>query len=188
MKKIMTLLTVLIMGMIMVMPFSVFAATESDVISKLSETQTINGKSVSVKSDVLNQVKNYLNNYDLTDAECQVILDNIDLAIAKAKEEGATKWSVLSTTGKNKMIEYLNNITSATTINATLTSDGTLTVMTPDGRSVFCKIKDAVVDSAVSSSTTIVNTGVTSIAVIIIAIVAAAGCVVVTKNVSKANA
>ena len=188
MKKTLSIIAVLVIGLVMVLPFSVFAATESDIISKLSEPQTINGVTVSVKTDVLNEVKRYLTAYDLTEAECQIVCDNIDAAINKAKEEGATKWTELSAAGKSAMIGYLNNITDGTTINATLTSDGTLTVYDPDTGEVFTKIKDAVVDSNSKSGVKAVNTGVTSVAVIIIALVAAAGCIVVSRNVSQASA
>lgn len=188
MKKTLSMIAVLVIGIVMVLPFSVFAETESDVINKLSEGVVINGKTVRVKADVLNQVKSYLNTYDLTSDECKLIIDNINLAIKKAQEEGATKWSELSAKGKQDMISYLGNITSGSpNLNAELTSKGKLTVYAPDG-SVFTVIGDAVVTDGTTASTSIVNTGVTSVAVIIIAIVAVAGCVVVTKNVSRANA
>ena len=188
MKKTLSMLAVLVMGLVMVLPFSVFAVSENDIINKLSETQIINGREVSVKSDVLNEVKAYLTEFDLTDAECKVISDNIDKAVALAKSEKAVKWNDLSASGKASMLSYFQAIVDGTSINATLTNDGVLTVYSPTDGSVFCKINDAVTDKASAGSTTIVNTGVTSIIVVIVAIVAAAGCVVVTKNVSKANA
>ena len=188
MKKTLSIIAIMVIGLVMVLPFSVFAETENDVINKISTPVTINGRTVSVRSDVINEAKRYLTAYDLTEAECKIICDNIDAAINKAKEEGATKWKELSAEGKNAMIGFLENVTSGTTINATLTSDGTLTIYTPDGNEVFTKITDAVVDSGSKSGVKAVNTGVKSIAVVIIALVAAAGCVVVSRNVSKASA
>lgn len=186
MKKVLYLALALVLSLTAVL--KVNAATEADLIAKAKEVQTIGGKKIKVKDNVVTQLERYLNKYEVSEADCDTILTAVNSAIDKAKAAGATEWGMLTTAQKQEMITLATSVTDNTSVKGTLTMDGTLTIYESDG-SVFTKLDDIVEEvTDEESGTKPSNTGLTSPATIIIGGVALIGLLVVTRKVVKANA
>lgn len=191
-KSLSTVFALLIVAASIILPVNVFATNESDLLTKAKQTITINNKTIAVKSEVITQIERYLNQYEISDTDCQFISDKVDEAIELAKNAKASSWNSLTASQKAQMISLAEEINNSTSVKATLTSDGKLTIYNADG-SVFTKISDAL--TVISSYTATVNdgastsyTGVAASATVVVIAIAAAGAVLVSKKVSKANA
>lgn len=186
MKKVLYFVFALVLSFCVVN--KVNAATEADLISKAKEIQTIGGKKIKVKDNVVTQLERYLNKYEVSDEDCGEILDAVDQAITIAKNAGATDWNKLTTAQKQQMITLATTISTNTTVRGTLTMDGVLTVFEEDG-GTFAKLTDVVEEvTDENSGTEPSNTGLTSPITIIIGGVALIGLLLVTRKVVKANA
>ena len=185
-KSLSGLFALLLLVTSVVLPMNVFATNESDLLAKAKEPITVNGKTIRVKSEVITQVERYLKEYEISDKDCKFISDKVDEAIEIAKSAKATGWNGLTASQKAKMISLAEEINKSTSVKATLTSDGLLTIYNSDG-SVFTKLSDVFTTSSSDGASTS-YTGVATAASIIVIAIAATGAVLVGKKVSKANA
>ena len=80
MKKIlqMTLALVMLLGF----ATSVNAATEQELIDHVSKSYPVAGKNVRIRDEYINQLKQYLNEKELSSADAQTIIDDFDKAVA----------------------------------------------------------------------------------------------------------
>lgn len=191
MKKSLSTVFALLLVLSVVLPLNVFATNESDLLNKAKQTYTINNRNVGLKSEVITQVERYLNQYEISDADCKFISDKVDEAIELAKSAKASSWNSLTASQKAQMISLAEEINNSTSVKATLTSDGKLTVYNSDG-SVFTKLSDVVTIVSVSATSVYDGastsyTGVAGAASVAVIVIAAIGAVLVTKKV-KANA
>ena len=186
MKKVLYLDLALVLSLTAVLTVS--AKTEADILAKAKTQETIGGKTIRVKANVISELERYLNKYEVSDEDCTTILNAVDQAISAAKDAGAYEWGMLSSSQKSDMITLATSVSNSTSVKAMLTMDGTLTIYESDG-SVFTKLDDIVeVVTDDNSGVKPSNTGLTSPATIIIGGVALIGLLVVTRKVVKANA
>ena len=121
---------------------NVKATTESELKTKIKNGYVVNGTEVKPSAYQVNEMERYLNKYDLTDEEATFIANKMDEIYEFAKEDKAESFTELSSAHKPKAVSIGAEISSKTSVKATLTSDGVLTIFESDGKTVFCKIVD----------------------------------------------
>jgi len=121
---------------------NVKATTESELKTKIKNGYVVNGTEVKPSAYQVNEMERYLNKYDLTDEEATFIANKMDEIYEFAKEDKAESFTELSSAHKAKAVSIVAEISSKTSVKATLTSDGVLTIFESDGKTVFCKIVD----------------------------------------------
>ncbi|NCC77563.1 MAG: hypothetical protein EOM08_14160 [Clostridia bacterium] len=125
MKKLTALLMIAIL--VLTLGASVAAATEADIISAL--------RSANVPDVYVSQAQSYLAANEVTAAEADEIIANIDKA--KAVAGGETKISNLTTSQINQIGTYVNNAAQVLEMKAVLPKDGTVGIYDDSGKLVF---------------------------------------------------
>ena len=174
MKKIIAL----VIAFLLVGVINVNAATESELRAKLVQDYTVNGKTVSGKA-YAGDIDRYLAKYELSSEDCDFIIAKIDEIVALAQADGAKTFTDLSSSSKSKAVSIVAEISNKTSVKATLTTNGVLTIFENDGKTVFVKIVDADKPRQTGSNYIILG------AALVISILGAA---YVVKRVVKTNA
>lgn len=138
MKKILFLLVaVMLVGVI-----NVKAMTESELKTKLENGFEINGEVIKPTAYQLQELERYFNKYEISDKDATFISEKIDEIYELAKNDKAKTFTNLSSTNKAKIVSIVAEISSQTSVKATLTNNGVLTIFESDGKTVFTKIVD----------------------------------------------
>ena len=116
------------------------AMTESELKAKIDG---LSANGITVSEGTKKQVADYLGKYELTGAECDIIAADIDKAVEVIKSEDVKDLSKLSSTSKDKLKALVNDVTSKTSVKATVT-DGNIVVLNEDG-TVFAEVDGKVV-------------------------------------------
>ncbi len=98
-------------------------ANKQKVIDALKSSITVNGKEVTLPSDLLNQAENYLKRDDVTITSTQAdsIAEYVESALDLVKSSGATTVSDLSASEKTELLSIINN--AAAVADLTVVSD-----------------------------------------------------------------
>lgn len=138
MKKILFLLVaVMLVGVI-----NVKAMTESELKTKLENGFEINGEVIKPTAYQLQELERYFNKYEISDKDATFISEKVDEIYELAKNDKAKTFTNLSSTNKAKIVSIVAEISSQTSVKATLTNNGVLTIFESDGKTVFTKIVD----------------------------------------------
>lgn len=176
MKKRFLILTLLVAFVGLV---NVKAATENDLLNKISQEYVVDGEVVKATSYQVNEAKRYLNKYEVSEEDCDFIIAKIDEIYELAKKDKAKSFTELSSSSKAKAVSIVAEISNKTSVKATLTKNGILTIFESDGKTVFAQIIDKDITK---------QTGSNNILVITLSIVSLFGIVYVAKKAIKTNA
>ena len=169
MKK--TLIVVIVAILALVLATTVVnATTESELVTYLTTSHTIAGKSVSLTSAEIKQVKDYFDANDITDEQATYIKGKVDEAIAIMEAAGVSEVSKLSATDKQTIMSKAQEAAAKIGLSVN-TSTGVVT--NTSGEVVF-KLREG----------KLVQTGANYVPYIVVAglaIIAVAGVVVYKK-------
>ena len=121
---------------------NVKATTESELKTKIANGYVVDGETVKPSEYQMSEAERYLNKYEVSDADATFIAEKMDEIYELAKADKAKSFTELSSTNKQKVVAIVAEISNKTSVKATLTSDGVLTIFESDGKTVFCKIVD----------------------------------------------
>ena len=174
MKKIIfVLVLVAFMGII-----SVKATTESELKTKLMNGFEIGGEVIKPTDYQAQEIERYLNKYEVSDEHATFISEKIDEIYNIAKSCNAKSFTDLTSDAKSKIVSIVAEISSNTSVKASLTKNGILTIYESDGKTVFAEIIDKDITK---------QTGSNNILFVTFSIVSVFGIAYVAKKVSKVN-
>lgn len=176
MKKNLFLALLLSVGLVAVSP--VHAMSEADLKAKLTKEYTVNGRTEKVDNSIVTQIERYLDKYEVSSEDCDYISGKIDEAVELVEKGNATEWSKLTSSEKEGLIAIVNDVTSKTSVKASLSKGGVLTIYEEDGKTVFTKVADVIRNTDDSMSIVLVAGAAISLV----------GLLLITKKVVKANA
>lgn len=134
---------------------SASAMTEAELKEVFSKTYTINGGEFKVKDSVLGYLDQYLNAYDVSEADCQYIADRVNEAVNIIKNSGKSKIEDFSKATKNDLKKLVEKISANTSVKATVEGKNVV-VQKPDGSGVFAKIDDPIKQTSSANTIAIV--------------------------------
>jgi len=155
---------------------NVNAATESDLLDHIKAEYNVNGTIVKASEYQVAEAERYLNKYEISDEDATFIIQKIDEIVALAKADNAPTFTDLSSASKSKVVAIVAEISSKTSVKATLTTNGVLTIYESDGTTIFTKI----VDEDIAK-----QTGANTIIYVIAGVAVLAGAVYVYRKVSS---
>lgn len=159
---------------------NVNAMTENELKEKLTKSYEIDGEKMQVPASLVVELERYLKEYEISSEDADYIAKKFDEALKIAQDGKAKSFTDLTKDEKQKMIAIVSDISKETSVKATLTEGGKLTVFEEDGKTVFTVITDK--DNAIQ------NTNSSNAILAIASIISVLGIAVVVKNVAKANA
>lgn len=139
MKKVFAALFVLVLFLGVV---NVKAMTESELKTKMTNGYVVDGKAVKPSDYQVSEIERYLNKYEVSETDCTFIAEKMDEIYELAKADKAKSFTELSSANKSKVVSIVAEISSKTSVKASLTNDGVLTIFESDGKTVFTKITD----------------------------------------------
>lgn len=131
---------------------NVKAVTESELKTKLLNGFEVAGEVVKPTDAQKNEIERYLNKYDISESDATTISNKIDEIVSLAKADGAKNFTELSSSSKSKIVSIVAEISNQTSVKASLTNDGALTIYESDGKTVFTKISDKDIAKQTGSS------------------------------------
>lgn len=176
MKKKISLALLLAAGLVVSAP--VHAMTESELKAKMTQEYTVNGRTEKVDNSVVTQIERYFDKYEVSSEDCDYIAGKIDEAVELIKKGKATEWRELTSSEKEALITIVNDISSKTSVKASLSKSGELTIYEEDGKTVFTKLSNLIKNTD----------GSMSIVLVAGAAISLVGLLLITKKVVKANA
>jgi hypothetical protein len=133
MKKIVVFLMALFVGLV-----TVNAMTESELETKLTKQYTMNGVIFEATDSQKVLVKRYLDQYEVSSADCDYIAKKFDEAMEIVKASGVKDLYKLSRADKDKIIALVADVSANTSVTASIVK-GTLVVYVPGTSDVFAK-------------------------------------------------
>ncbi len=159
---------------------NVKAMTESELKAKLTKEYVIDGEKIKMSASNVAELDRYLKEYEISSEDADYISKKFDEALKIAQDGKAKSFTELTKEEKQKMIAIVSDISSKTSVKATLTEGGKLTIFEENGSTPFTVITDK--DSGIQNTDS--NNAILAIA----GIVSVLGVAVVVKKVAKANA
>ena len=154
-KVLLSLITVfaLVIGMA-----SVSAMTEAELKTKLTQAYTINGEKYWIGSDLKVLAERYLDQYEVSETDCDYISGKIDAAIQVLQNAKKADARELSNAEKEQLKALVSDVNANTSVKATVTR-GSLVVFTPSGE-VFAEVNHLVKQTDAGVSTITIVAGV----------------------------
>ncbi len=134
-KGLLALLVTLSLGIVT----NVDAMSKEQLKTKLTSSYNINGATFRLNSSQITQVERYLNSFDVSEEDADYIAGKVDEAVALVESGNATSISNLTSSERNKLTRLVNDISSSTSVKATV-SGGDLVVYNPITGGVFTRI------------------------------------------------
>ncbi len=159
---------------------TVNAMTEDDLKAKLTQGFDINGKVVKLEDYHVAELERYLDKYEVNSKDAKYISDKIDEAVDLARRADATSFTDLTAGEVKDAMDLVAAVSKDTSVKASLTKGGKLTIYEKDGKTPFTVIADK--DNGIQ------NTNNNYFIIVIASVISLLGIVVITKNVAKANA
>ena len=173
-KGILALLLVMLLGIV-----NVKAISENDLLAKFKQGYEVGGTVVKASSYQVSEAERYLKKYEVSDADATFISNKIDEVYELAKADKAKSFTELSDANKAKIVSIVAEISNKTSVKATLTNNGILTIYESDGKTIFTQIKDADITK---------QTGSNNVMFIVAGVVSILGAFYIVKKAGKANA
>ena len=137
-KKFIVLFTIMLfLGIV-----NVKAITESELKTKMANGYVVDETAVKPTEYQMNEIERYLNKYEISNEDATFIAEKMDEIFELAKADKAKTFTELTKDHKLKAVAIVAEISNKTSVKATLTSDGILTIFESDGKTIFCKIID----------------------------------------------
>ncbi len=95
---------------------SVNAMSKDELKDKLTKSYTINGVTYKLEAGNANMVKTYLEQNEVSEADCDYIASQVDKAVEIVKNAKVTDLSKLSTSSKNELKALVNNVGANTKV------------------------------------------------------------------------
>lgn len=95
---------------------SVNAMSKDELKDKLTKSYTINGVTYKLEAGNANMVKTYLEQNEVSEADCDYIASQVDKAVEIVKKANVTDLSKLSTSSKNELKALVNNVGANTKV------------------------------------------------------------------------
>lgn len=165
---------------VLFMSTNVNAMTESELIAKITKTYIIDGEEVKVTASQVTELERYLNKYELSSEDADYISAKIDQAVAIAQSGKAKSFTELTSDEVAQMMTIVSEVSENTSVKATLTKGGKLTIYEQDGTTPFTVITDK--DNGIQ------HTDNNYFIIVIASAISLLGVVVITKKVAGANA
>ena len=159
---------------------NVIAMTESELAAKIKKTYVVDGVELKITAAQETELERYLNKYELSSEDADYISSKIDQAIAIAQNAKAKSFTELTSDEVAQMMTIVSEISDNTSVKATLTKGGKLTIYEQDGTTPFTIITDK--DNGIQ------NTDNNYFIIVIASAISLLGIVVITKKVAGANA
>lgn len=160
--------------------YNVNAMTESELKDKITKTYIIDGEDVKITPSQITELERYLNKYELSEEDCDLIASKIDEAVAIAQAGKAKSFSELTSKEVTKMMDIVSEVNDKTSVKASLTKGGKLTIYEQNGSTPFTIITDK--DNGIQ------DTNNNYFIIVIASAISLLGVIVITKKVSGANA
>ena len=148
MKKLLIVITLLVGALFLAN--NVYAASEADLKSILTDPVNIGGKEYEIKSKVKALVDKYLNENDLSSADINYIYNVATEARNKLKNQSSTTIEGLSADIKQQLKDMVDDINDHTDVDATVLN-GKLIIYNDDNTE-FAKISDPVKQTGESAN------------------------------------
>lgn len=159
---------------------NVDAMTESELKAKLTKEYVIDGEKIQMSASQVAELDRYLKEYEISSKDADYISKKIDEALKIAQDGKAKSFTELTKEEKQKMVAIVSDITKQTSVKATLTEGGKLTIFEENGKTPFTVITDK--DNGIQ------NTDSNNTILAIAGIISVVGVAVIVKKVAKANA
>jgi hypothetical protein len=117
-------------------------AEENKIMSKLSETQKINGKSYNINAGTKDKVQRYLVRHILSTSDTDIIVDDIDEIIEVYKAKSTPNWNELEEDDQTKITNIVADMNTRTNIKIDIDSEGIISIYEPNGE-LFTKLDQA---------------------------------------------
>ena len=153
---------------------NVSAMSKANLKKKLTQTITINGVKVSVDNDTKAAIERYLDQFNVSSTDADYIAARVDKAIEILKGEGQTDFTKLSATAKSKLKALVEEISTNTSVHATVTN-GSVVVYNPNDGSEFFEATKLVKHTGLGTSPLAIIAGLSVI------VVAAGTCLVIKQ-------
>lgn len=143
---------------------TVFAAginsNEQAVLDELGTSITMQGKSMSLPSEYINQAENYFNTIDMTSDQSSSIISNIKDGKSFLQNSGASNISDLSFSQKQQLLDYGNKVVGVLGMKMSYyQTKKELMIYAPDGTVAFAASPHLTTGGTVSDSNVIKTTG-----------------------------
>ena len=158
---------------------NVKAMSESDLRTKMANGYVVDETSVKPSEYQLSEIDRYLNKYEVSEEDCDFIASKMDEIYELAKADKAKSFTELSSASKTKAVSIVAEISSKTSVKASLTKNGILTIYESDGKNVFAQIIDKHM---------VKQTGSNNIIFVALSIVSVFGIAYVAKKAISTNA
>lgn len=159
---------------------NVSAMTESDLKAKFMQKVELKNGTYSLSDGERKLIEDYLNKYDVSEADADFIAARVDKAIEIMKSEGHADFKKYSKASKEALKALVVEISNNTSVKATVTKDSVV-VYKPDGSGeVFAEITDLVKQTGFGASSLAL---ITCISVFIVAV----GSFFIVRQVKTSN-
>ena len=135
MKKLLVFLVAIAFGVT-----TASAMTETELKEKLYEGTTVNGATFKPSDEEKTMIERYLDQYNVTSSEADLIWEKIQAAFDILKNSGKKKFQDMTSADKARVVALVSDVDSGTSLDCAII-DGVFIVYTPDtGKSdVFYK-------------------------------------------------
>ena len=136
MKKILVSFFSLLLLVSMSVP--AFAASNSDaILDALRSGIVVDGKTVEIPANYINQAENYFSSHQVTDAQANYLLAQINSAKKAIQASGVTNLSKLDAGTKQKILSEVQSAANSVDLKLTIGSNKTVQIADPNGSIVF---------------------------------------------------
>ena len=171
-------LKILVIAMLLItIATTVKAYTNDELVTYLTSSKTVAGKTVNLSDDEKGAIKKYLASNPLTDAEAEAVKAKVDAAIEIMDNAGTTDITKLSDEDKDTLLALANSVADIADVNLKVdTAKKTVTITDEAGKTVFAE--------KYTTRATLAYTGANYAMYIlpVVAIIAVAMVVVIKKN------
>lgn len=175
MKK--TLKIMVIAMLLILVATTVQAYTNDELVTYLTSSKTIAGKSVSLSADEKGAVRKYLESNPLSDEDAEAVKNKVDAAIAIMDDAGVTDISKLSDADKDAIVSLANSAAEIAGVTVSVdTAKKTVTVKDSKGKVVFAE------DYTTRETLTYTGANYAMYIVPVVAIIAVAMVVVIKRS------
>ena len=112
---------------------NVNAATEQELIDHVSKSYSVAGKNVRIRDEYINQLRQYLNEQELSSADAQAIIDDFDTAVGIMQAGKVTDPTKLPKADRQQLLDLGKDAASRLGISVTY-SNGKLLLVDATGK------------------------------------------------------
>ncbi len=107
---------------------NVYAMSEEDLKTKVSGTFNVNGVNLTIPSSYIKQLGDYLDEFEVSEEDCQYVSDQVDILLNAAKTKGVKSRDDFRKKCQEEIKTACANVSANTKIKATILSDGSVSI------------------------------------------------------------